>query len=330
MPRVRPAIRRPTPHDTLFRHVFGNPLRAAELLRHHLPRRTSRHLDWASLRPVPRSFVDEELRNRCADLVFTVRVAGRPTLVIILIEHKSAPDRLTVFQVARYVVRLHERWLDERPRARTLPAVLPFVLFHGAAPFRGPRRLRDLIDLPLPLRRWRGALPDFSFELMDLCVIGARLEQSTLATASKLSLLHLQNVREQRQTSRLLRRWAPLYRDLGASPGGLALVRRLVSYVATVSRDDRRNLRTAYHDIDSTTERTYMTVADRLIREGKREGKREGEREGRSRVLCIVLEARFGKLPASSRAKVAAATSAELDRWARAAVTAGSLDEVLA
>ena len=147
-----------------------------------------------------------------------------------------------------------------------------------------------------------------------------------MGPASKLPLLHLQQVRERRPTTGLLRKWAPLYRDLCVSPGGLALVRRLVSYVATVSRDDRRNLKTAYHAIDTPTEKTYMTVADRLIRQGKREGKREG----RSSMLRIQLEERFGRLSAAVLARLAAATADELDRWARAVLTAKTLGKALA
>jgi predicted transposase YdaD len=155
-----------------------------------------------------------------------------------------------------------------------------------------------------------------------------------LVPATKLPLLHQQQVRDKRPMSRLLRRWASLYRDLSAAPGGLAVVRRLVSYVAIVSRDDRRNLKAAYHDIDSTTERTYMTVAERLkregMREGKREGKREGQREGRSSMLLTQLEVRFGRLSAAVLARLAKATVDELDRWARAVLTAKTLDEALA
>jgi len=53
------------------------------------------------------------------------------------------------------------------------------------------------------------------------------------------------------------------------------------------------------------------------VRKGKREGKREGQREGQRALLKALLEERFGPLPRSVSSKLAAATAAELDRWAR-------------
>ena len=101
----------PSPHDALFRGIFGAPARAAELLRHLMPTRRARRIDWSSLRAVDRSFVDEVLRGQQADLIFTARLKGSGTLVYLLLEHKSGPHRLTVFQVAGYVMRIWERWL---------------------------------------------------------------------------------------------------------------------------------------------------------------------------------------------------------------------------
>ena len=127
----------PNPHDALFRGIFATPARAAELLRRLMPTRYARHIDWSSLRAVDRSFVDEVLRTQHADVLFTARLKASGTLVYLLLEHKSGPHRLTVFQVAGYVMRILERWLVDHPKARLLPAVIPFVLFHSRHPWRG-------------------------------------------------------------------------------------------------------------------------------------------------------------------------------------------------
>jgi predicted transposase YdaD len=84
------------PHDALFKHVFSHPKRAAEELRHVLPDRVARHIDWQTLEPLPGSFVDDELRERHADLLYRVRLGGRPAFIYILLEHKSHDDPLAV------------------------------------------------------------------------------------------------------------------------------------------------------------------------------------------------------------------------------------------
>jgi hypothetical protein len=326
---TRTRRRPPGPHDALFRAIFGTPSRAAELLCHLVPARWARRIDWSSLRSVDRSFVDAGLRGRQADLIFVARLKGSRTLVYLLLEHKSGRYRFTVFQVAGYVMRIWERWLVEHPRATSLPAVLQLVVFHGPRPWRGPRQLRQMIDLPRSLRSWRGAQPGFSFEIEELNPQSVRrLVRRRMPVPALLPLMHLQAVPGCQDTAALLRRWTGYYRELLSLPGGASIVRRLVSYVAAVSRDDPRRLRAAYSSIDPTTEATYMTeltTAERLFRKGKREGKREGQ----SALLKTLLEERFGSLPATVLTRLAKASAADLDRWARRILNAKTLRATL-
>jgi hypothetical protein len=327
--------RRPpsSPHDALFRGIFAAPARASELLRCLMPARRARRIDWSSVRAVDRSFVDERLRAQQADLIFSARLKGSGTLVYLLLEHKSGPYRLTVVQVARYVMRIWERWLAEHPKARLLPAVLPFVVFHGEHPWCGPRELGQLIDLPHSLRSWRLAQPGFSLRIEQLNPRSVRrLVRRRLPLPSLLPLLHLQAVRGSTDVVALLRRWTGCYRELLSMPDGEPIVRRLVSYVSAVSREDPRRLRAAYLSIDPTTEIHYMTelsLGERLFRKGIRKGIREGKREGQSALLKALLEERFGPLPATVLAKLAAATEADLDRWARRILRARTLAATL-
>ncbi|HZN40512.1 MAG TPA: Rpn family recombination-promoting nuclease/putative transposase [Planctomycetota bacterium] len=314
----------PSPHDALFRGIFGAPARAAELLRHLMPARCALRIDWSSLRAVDRSFVDERLRTQQADLIFSARLKGSGTLIYLLLEHKSGPYRLTVFQVAGYVMRIWERWLADHPKSRFLPAVMPFVLFHGRHTWCGPRQLHRLIDLPRSLR-FCSALPSFSFELEVLNARRVRrLVRRRLPLPSLLPLLHLQAVRGCRDMATLLRSWTGYYRRLMAMPGGESIVRRLVSYVFAVSRDDPRRLQAAYTSIHPTTEAYYMTeltTGERLFRKGVRKGVRKGQRA----LLKALLEERFGPLPATVLARLAAATGTDLDRWARRILRAKTL-----
>src|SRR5689334_4920191 len=62
-----------TPHDALFKAVFSRPERAAEELRHVLGPALARAIDLATLRLEPGSVVDELLRERHTDLLFSAR-----------------------------------------------------------------------------------------------------------------------------------------------------------------------------------------------------------------------------------------------------------------
>jgi predicted transposase YdaD len=64
--------------------------------------------------------------------------------------------------------------------------------------------------------------------------------------------------------------------------------------------------------------------------EGLAEGCAEGQLEGEYRLLSKQLERRFGPLPEAIMARLRAAGSADLERWAVRLLAAQSLDEVLA
>ncbi|MGH3262656.1 MAG: Rpn family recombination-promoting nuclease/putative transposase, partial [Trebonia sp.] len=54
----------PSPHDAVFRRIFGVPANAASQLRAALPEGLAARLDLGRLAPVPGSFVDDDLRWR--------------------------------------------------------------------------------------------------------------------------------------------------------------------------------------------------------------------------------------------------------------------------
>jgi hypothetical protein len=84
----------PTPHDSVFRRIFGVPANAASHLRAVLPPDLAALLDLDQLTRVPASFVDEALKWRCSDLLFTAPLDGRDAFVYLLAEHQSSTHPL--------------------------------------------------------------------------------------------------------------------------------------------------------------------------------------------------------------------------------------------
>lgn len=52
------------------------------------------------------------------------------------------------FRILRYSVLLVDTFLREHPKAKLLPAVLPFVLYNGQIRWTAPLSVADIIDLP--------------------------------------------------------------------------------------------------------------------------------------------------------------------------------------
>ena len=91
----------PGPHDAFFRQLFREPRHAAGALRAALPQPLARAIDWRTLRLVPGSLVDEELRELHTDLLFEVTLAGRPALLHLLFEHQSTVEPFMAARLLR-------------------------------------------------------------------------------------------------------------------------------------------------------------------------------------------------------------------------------------
>lgn len=91
------------PHDTLFKYLFSDPRRAAELLRGVLPPGLARRIAWATLQPLPGSFIDEALRGSAVDLLFAATMDGREVGIYVLFEHQSTYDPWMPRRLLRYM-----------------------------------------------------------------------------------------------------------------------------------------------------------------------------------------------------------------------------------
>ena len=330
------------PHDALFRGVFADPQRAAELLRSVLRQDIVAATDWSTLERVDASFVDEELRDHQADLLFRAKVSGRTCYFYIVFEHKAGQARFAVFQLMRYLVRIWEQRRAEDPDAPHLPLVLPILVHTGDGPWASPCSLAELLDTNGAPEGLLALQPTFTFRLFDLGATDeAGLRRLRLTVQALLPLLHLQQLRRRVATATLLLAWRPLILRLMAEPGGQQIMNRLYSYVSSVS-NDREQVRAAYARISKTTEEQYMkTIAEQYIEEGRQQGRQQGRQEGEQMglqqgvqqgvhlAMLTLIEQRFGKVPANVVQLIENAKANEIDQWMRRILAAATLDDLL-
>jgi predicted transposase/invertase (TIGR01784 family) len=327
-------LEEPRREDALFKYVFSQPEHAAGELQSMLPPEIVRHVDWSSLEVVPASFVDPELADQHADLLYSVRLAGRAAFVYLLLEHKSRVDPRTPFQLLRYLVRIWERFLKEAEEAAGLPAILPLVVYHGRSGWTAARELLELVDLDPELRPLVAPfVPTFRFLLDDLAVEDEEaLAQRTLSALATLALLCLKRARESGDLLAELRRWTQAIRAVLASRNGAEALMTVFSYIMRVAKlapDELRDLLVeAGEGAGSELMTTFEDLA-KIVRENAlEEGREEGRTEGRAEILLRLLRARFGTLPGSVLARVRQAESEQLDAWAERILTAASLEAV--
>lgn len=94
-------------YEKILRGYFGVPQNLVYLLEETTPSFVYETLDQGSLKLTDETFVDDGLKERFVDLVFTCRAkSGELGTMYVLFEHRSRPDPACVLQLLHYA-RIH-------------------------------------------------------------------------------------------------------------------------------------------------------------------------------------------------------------------------------
>ena len=303
-----------TPHDALFKTIFGKPEDAAGELQHLLPGRIAARIDWASLAPEPGSYVDEQLATQHSDLLFSARsrTSDEPVLVYLLFEHQSTPEPLMALRLLGYMVRIWTRYAKENP-GKPLPVIVPAVLAQVPGGWTAATRFADLFA-PTAAALSPGVLPDFTYFVDDLHRVQDQdLQRRALSEQARLGLWLMRDARDTSVLLQALADWAPALEALANGPHGHEALTPLFRYIALVSVDLRlSDFRAKLRATAPTAEGIAMTLAEQLRSEGLAQGKAEGKAE----AVLVLLRARAVTVPAAAEQRIRACTESELlDRW---------------
>jgi hypothetical protein len=318
-----------TPHDNLFHFTFGKPGHAAAWIAFLLPPHVTDAIDWASLRTAPERIDGHDLRLHMADLVHRGALHDGP-YINFLSEHCSADARALTQKVMRYAVHL----------GREGDLLLAFVLYHGDRPWRANdlregslRRLDPAVAATLASLQL-----EVHFVLDDLSrytelVLRAR----PLPPMVLLTLLSLRFLRTLGEDAALaaIERWGDLLhaadRDPSAGPDAVDCI---ACYVLRVTDIPPRALHIAFERILQRPEETIMSTAEKLLKEGEARGEARGQVRGETlgvaRRLLMLLEKRFGPVPAPLVERVQLAELPLLDRWFDRVLDVATLEELFA
>jgi predicted transposase/invertase (TIGR01784 family) len=321
------------PHDALVKAVFTDLENARGQLQALLPPALVEQLDWSTLRVEPGSFVDEALKERHSDILYSVRFRADPQVtafLYLLFEHQSGPDHWMPFRLLRYDVRIWEDFLKAHPDAKHLPVIVPMVLHHGPDGWTTSKRMFDLFDVQEPIRSIVAPyLPDFGFVLDDLASKSdEELRGRAMTAFARLALWFLRDARQGTLLEHW-KAWATVFSELLAHPTGLKaleLLLRYFSYVAAAPGPEKLR-HTLLRELGPKAEEAYMTHVEIWKAEGEAKGRTEGEAKG----VLTVLRARGLTVDDAIRDRVLACRDLPtLERWLVRAATATSVDDVFA
>jgi hypothetical protein len=312
------------PHDRLFRYTFERVEVAEGELRCVLPTAVVDAIDFASLVLEPGSLVDPEHAELETDLLYRAKLSGKDAFLYILFEHQSSADAMMPFRMARYMVRIWERWsrsLEAPPKQ--LPVIVPLLLSNDERPWSSPRSLRELYGAPEAVLEALGPhLLDVTLQIDDLpAQSSASLKaRASLSQFGRLALFVLQRARASEDFVSELAGWLDVVAEVVATRQGLEDFWLIVRYIHHTADFAPGSLGQLVRGLGREVEETAMTAAERL--------RDEGRAEGQAQLLLKQLVLRFGTLPPEVLTRVSAAGPEELSRLAERVLLAPTLDEV--
>ena len=324
------------PHDRLFKHAFAQVDNARDYLRGVLPAELVPALDLERLECAPTDLVSQKLRELFSDLVYKIPFADDDAYVCTLLEHQSTPDAIMPVRFFRAIAELWAQLLANDSKRTTLPAIIPVLVHNGETPWQSPRALSDLYELrPDLLRLVRPILPELHYVIDDLRLQTEEdLDRRAAETYLHLALLSLR-ARGVNPPEARLPVWTELFRELRRAKNEAALDAILI-YNAEVAGEEGSRVIDAAIAADPGIKENYVTLYERILREGEargiakgiEEGIEKGIEKGEATLLEKMLRLKFGELPADIRTRLADAKTPELERWAERILSAQSLSDV--
>ena len=283
------------PHDPAYKQFFSNPEMVESLLRDFVSADFIADLDFSTLERCSGSYVTDDLRERHDDIVWRVGwKKGSWCYVALLLEFQSTPDHWMALRTLSYTTLL---LLDLVKTGKVrenegLPPVFPIVIYNGGKAWKAPQEVAALFaPMPEGLKYYR---PQHRHFLLDESrVSGEELDKSKGLVAQ---LLRLERAQEPEQVRQIV--WELIARLHG--PEYLSLRRAFTVWLGRVvlkrsgiteeipEFQDLREVDAMLEERAAQWKNEYITL-----------GRKEGEAKGLGRGVQLLLEARFGALPAS-------------------------------
>ena len=311
-------------HDTGYRLLFSHPEMVRDLLTGFVPESCVAELDLDSLEKVNGSYVTDDLRSRCADLIWRVRWGEEWIYLYLLLEFQSTVDPYMAVRVMDYIALLYQDLIRSRQLGDSghLPPVVPVVLYNGRPRWRAATDIRELI---FPVT---GELAGYQPRLRYLLLDEGRFEDQALAPLRNLvaALFRLENSRDDAAIQQVLRHLI----DWLHSPQQAGLRRSFTEWLRRVLLPGR------LPGITIPAMQELQEVDDMLaerVKEWYAEYERKGLEQGRSdearRILSRLIARRFGELSPATEARLDAASLEQLEQWADLILDAQSPEELL-
>lgn len=240
-----------------------------------MPRDVFERLDLGTLVRETDSFIDEQLSEHFADLLFSVQYGKKPLRIALLLEHKSYPVRYPHLQLNQYLLNY---WTHQiRQKQRPVP-IIPIVVYHGRTRWNQRPFAAYFTEADTSLHRF---LPAFDYLLFDLSTVQTGDLMPLKTSFGKLTAKLLKNIRHKHALQRMFVEYASLIRQLLDEPEGQQFLGTAYIYMSWSSGLTTPEIVHIFGQVSYHAKDIAMSAAEILIQEGLKKGIQRGIEEGR-------------------------------------------------
>ncbi len=277
------------PHDTLFKRTLGDKEVAKDFLENYLPDNILKEVDLTTINIDKDSFVDKKLEESFSDILYNISINDRDGYIYLLFEHKSYLDKMTPVQLLGYIIDIWELHANQSKEAK-LPPIIPILIYHGNKSWNLGNQLSELIDdIPESILDY---IPNYKYLVYDLSNYSDLEIKGEIKLRLFLKLLsHIFADDLEKGLGEVL----PLMNKLKKKSTGMEYIETVVKYILNTGKEISLNeLNEKAKKFSSEGSEIIMTIAERLIEEGRKEGRKEGKKENMHEMIEFALDIKYG------------------------------------
>ncbi len=273
------------PHDSFFKKLLSQKESASEFLYKTAPEAIVKRLDLKTLQLDTTEYVDEQLQDYFADVVYNCNYKiGKQTETVkitFLFEHKSYKEHIPYLQLLRYMLNVWDNQVkqakksDENFKDFKLNPIIPIIFYHGRTSWDKSPFANYFKGIDKNLLKF---LPQFDYHLIDLSKYpNEAITQMFNKRQLQIGMLLMKNIFYETQLLQLLQK---IYSDTYEFDNKVSereFYQGLTYYLFYATKIDLFNkIKEIMETIHTSKSDGFVSIAEGLIQKGMQKGMQKG------------------------------------------------------
>jgi predicted transposase/invertase (TIGR01784 family) len=262
-------------HDKFFKETFSRIDVATNFLEELLDEKFVKKLNLSTLTMDNNSFVDEELEEHFADILYTCEYGDKSKVrIALLYEHKSYKEDYPHWQLIQYMINVWKSGFKQN-KEKPIP-VIPIILYHGKEKWVYQSMTSYFENLDEDLRKY---IPDFEYHLINLNNIPDKQITDFKNKFLSISALLFKHSRYKKYVKKIENNLVELLKLID-NQGNNLFTTSVVLYIQNTDDLTFTELFAIFTKVSTNLNNTIMTTAEQLISQGFNQGINQGFNQG--------------------------------------------------